>query len=110
MKRKKLGKTRKDTRWKRGEFVVVEIMRKQSEGEEGGDERVERDLRLMRLENTPEGRLIKSFPSRDDEQMKMKKREGRREKWNKSCARFSRPSKTPEGREEKLLESREKEK
>ena len=36
MKRNKFGKTRKDTRWKRGEFVVVEIMRKQSESEDGG--------------------------------------------------------------------------
>ena len=36
MKRSKFGKTRKDTRWKRGEFVVVEIVRKQSESEDGG--------------------------------------------------------------------------
>ena len=36
MKRNKFGKTRKDTRWKRGEFVVVEIVRKQSESEDGG--------------------------------------------------------------------------
>ena len=36
MKRKKVGKTRKDTRWKRGEFVVVNIIRKQSESEDGG--------------------------------------------------------------------------
>ena len=35
MKRNKFGKTRKDTRWKRGEFVVVEV-RKQSESEDGG--------------------------------------------------------------------------
>ena len=27
MKRKKFGKTRKDTRWKRGEIVVAEIVR-----------------------------------------------------------------------------------
>ena len=33
LKRNKFGKTRKDTRWKRGDFVVVEIMRKQSESE-----------------------------------------------------------------------------
>ena len=31
----KIGKTRKDTRWKRGESVVVEIVRKQSESEDG---------------------------------------------------------------------------
>ena len=36
MKRNKFGKTRKDTRWKRGEFVVVEMVRKQSESEDGG--------------------------------------------------------------------------
>ena len=36
MKINKFGKTRKDTRWKRGEFVVVEIVRKQSESEDGG--------------------------------------------------------------------------
>ena len=32
----RIGKTRKHTRWKRGEFVVVEIVRKQSESEDGG--------------------------------------------------------------------------
>ena len=36
LKRIKFGKTRKDTRWKKGEFVVVERMRKQSESEDGG--------------------------------------------------------------------------
>ena len=36
MKRSKFGKTRKDTRRKRGEFVVVERVRKQSESEDGG--------------------------------------------------------------------------
>ena len=34
LKRKKFGKTRKDIRWKRGEFVVIEILRKQSENED----------------------------------------------------------------------------
>ena len=43
MKNKKFGKTRKDTRWKRGEFVVFEIMRKQNESEDGGM----RELREM---------------------------------------------------------------
>ena len=32
----KFGKTRKDTKWKRGEIVVVERVRKQSESEDGG--------------------------------------------------------------------------
>ena len=36
MKISKFGNTRKDTRWKRREFVVVEIVRKQSESEDGG--------------------------------------------------------------------------
>ena len=36
MKRNKFGKTRKGTRWKRGEFVVVERVKKQSESEDGG--------------------------------------------------------------------------
>ena len=36
LKRDKFGKTRKDTRWKRGEFVVVKRVRKQSESEDGG--------------------------------------------------------------------------
>ena len=39
--------------------------------------------------------------------MKMKMRKGRREKWNEREIRLSRPSKTPEGREERLLEERE---
>ena len=34
LKRNKFGKTRKDTRWKRREFVVVETVRKQSESED----------------------------------------------------------------------------
>ena len=40
--------------------------------------KMERDLRLMRLENTPEGRVVSLLFSRDEEQMKMKMR-GRRE-------------------------------
>ena len=35
MKINKFGKTRKDTRWKRGETVVVEKVREQSESEDG---------------------------------------------------------------------------
>ena len=35
VKRNKFGKTRKHTRWKRGEFVAVERVRKQSESEGG---------------------------------------------------------------------------
>ena len=55
------------------------------------------------MENTPEGRVVSWLSLRDEEQMKMKMREGRREKWNEREARLSRPSKTPEGREERLL-------
>ena len=36
MKRNKFGKTRKDTKSKKIEFVVVKIERKQSESEDGG--------------------------------------------------------------------------
>ena len=36
MKSFKFGKTRKDIRWKRGEIVIVEKVRKQSESEDGG--------------------------------------------------------------------------
>ena len=58
----------------------------------------------MRLENTPEGRDVSLLLLSHEEQMKMKMREERREKWNEREIRLSRPSKTPEEREEKLLE------
>ena len=61
-------------------------------------------MRLLRLENTPNGRVVSWLPVRDEEQMKMKMREGIRKKWNERVARLSRPSKTPEGREERLLD------
>ena len=60
MKRNKFGKTRKDIRWKRGEFVVAEIVRKQSENEDG-EMRKRRYLRYVRLENNPEGRVVSWF-------------------------------------------------
>ena len=37
---------------------------------------------LVRLENTPEGRVVNWLLLRVEEQMKMKMRERRREKWN----------------------------
>ena len=55
------------------------------------------------MENTPEGRVISWLSLRVEEEMEMKMREGRREKWNERETRLSRPSKTPEGREERLL-------
>ena len=58
------------------------------------------------MENTPEGRVVSWLSLRYEEQMRMKIREGRREKQNERETRLSRPSKTPEGREERLLESR----
>ena len=58
----------------------------------------------MRLENTPEGRVVNWLLLRAKEQMKMKTREKRRERWNKREARLEIPSKTPEGREKRLLE------
>ena len=60
-------------------------------------------MRLMKLENTPEGRVFSWLLWRYEEQMKMKNEGGRREKWNEREIRLSRPSKTPEGREERLL-------
>ena len=55
------------------------------------------------MENTPEGRVVSWLLLRDEGQMKMKMREKWREKWNENSARLSRRSKTPEGREERLL-------
>ena len=52
--------------------------------------------------NTSGERSVKRFQS--TEQMKMKMREERREKWNEREIRLSRTSKTPEGREERLLD------
>ena len=59
------------------------------------------------MENTPEGRVVSLLFHIFKKKMKMKMREGRREKWNERVARLSRPSKTPEGREERLLYLRE---
>ena len=39
-------------------------------------------MRLVRLENTPDGRVVSWLPLRDEEQMKMEMRKERREKWN----------------------------
>ena len=63
----------------------------------------------MRLENTPEGRVVSSLSLRAEEQMKIKMRERRREMWNKRVVSLSRLSKTPEGREERLLKLSEME-
>ena len=52
------------------------------------------------MENTPEGRVVSWLLWRYEEQMKMKMRGKRKERE----ARLSRPSKTPEGREERWLE------
>ena len=51
--------------------------------------------------NQMEGRSV-GFHG-DEKQMKMKMREGRREKWNERVVRLSIDSKTPEGREVSLL-------
>ena len=63
MKNFETVKTRKDTRWKRGEVVLVDLVRKQSESE---DERMRalRILRYLSLENTPEGRVVNLLSSR----------------------------------------------
>ena len=39
-------------------------------------------MRLLRLENNPEGRVVSLLSLSIEEQMEMKMREGRREKWN----------------------------
>ena len=56
------------------------------------------------MENTPEGRVVSWLLLRDEEQMKIKMREEKKEKRRKRVNRLSRPSKTPEAREERLLE------
>ena len=58
------------------------------------------------MEKTPEGRVV-SWLLPKFEEMRMKMRERRREKWNEREGRLSRPSKTPEGREERLLKQRD---
>ena len=58
---------------------------------------------MLRLENTPDGRVVGRLLWRD-EKKDMRMNERRREKWNERETRLSRPSKTPEGREERLLE------
>ena len=55
------------------------------------------------MENTSDGRVVNLLLLKYEEQMKIEMRERRREKWNERIARLSRPSKTPEGREERLL-------
>ena len=59
------------------------------------------------MENTPEGSIVSLLLLRDEEQMNIKMR-GRRERKMecKRSTRLSRPSKTPEGREERLLEEK----
>ena len=61
----------------------------------------------MRLENTPGGRVVSWLLLR--ERTNGDGNEGGREKWNEREARLSRPSNTPGGREERLLEEKEKE-
>ena len=72
------------------------------------NERVERVLRLVKLENTPEGRVVSWLLLRDEEQMKMKRVREEVREIERNESKLSRPSKTPEGREERLLESRKK--
>ena len=69
--------TRKYTRWKRGEFVVAEKVRKQSESEDGGmRELKERYWSLLRLEKAPEGRFDNLFFSRSRTKENVKKEGG----------------------------------
>ena len=59
----------------------------------------------MRLENTPEEIFVSLLEVIYDEQMKMKR--GRKKNGVERISRLLRPLKTPEGREDRLLESRE---
>ena len=69
MKSNKFGKTRKDTKLKRGNIVFVEKVRKQSESEDGEMRELrERYLRLLRLENTSEERAVRRLPSMEMEE------------------------------------------
>ena len=65
------------------------------------NERVERDLMLMRLENTPGGRVMNWLWLRV--RANENGNEGENERWNERETRLSRPSNTPGGREERLL-------
>ena len=56
MKRRKFGKTRKDTRWKRGEFVVVYRVRKQSESEDGGMRELRKRCEAVEVGKHPRGK------------------------------------------------------
>ena len=67
MKINKFGKTRKDTRWKRGEHVVTD-KEKQSESEDGG-------MRELR-----EVRLVKTSGEREERWLELRPEGGR--KWN----------------------------
>ena len=49
MKINKFRKTRKDIRWKRGEFVVVDFMKKQSESEDGGMRELRENTKLVEV-------------------------------------------------------------
>ena len=56
------------------------------------------------LENTPEGRVVSWLLLRARTNGDGNEGENEREKWNEREARLSRPSNTPGGREERLLE------
>ena len=70
---------REDTRRKCGQMVAVEIVRKKKWEWRWRNERVERELKLLRLENTPEGRVVSWLLLRwrinEDENERGKKRE-----------------------------------
>ena len=56
MKSNKFGKTRKSTRWKRGEFVAVEIVGKQSESEDGGMRELREIIEFVEIEKHSRGK------------------------------------------------------
>ena len=52
------------------------------------EEKLDRVLSLLRLENTPEGRVVSWLLLSNEKQMKMKMRKGRREKRNERIPRL----------------------
>ena len=104
MKFVKFGKTRKDTRWKRGEFVVVERERRQSESEDEGMRELREKFKADEVGKHSRRKgcqfvFTKGWRISEDE---------KEERCNKRCSKLERPSKTSEGRKERLLPSRSK--
>ncbi len=83
MKKNKFGKTRKNTRWKRGEFVAAENEKK-SESEDGGMRELREIFEVVEVGKHSRGNGCQLVViERDEEQMKMRgegERNGMRDK------------------------------